>query len=137
MVNKTEDLNSQKSVEILKELLKWVKITSLPQVKKMLLELLPSDDKKIAYQYSDGRGSQEVSELAGVGQGTVSRWWTSWINSCIAEAIPVKGGERAKRSFSLEDLGIEVPVPKNIKKEKQGAALTPASEEQKEEKKDE
>jgi hypothetical protein len=103
----------------------------------MLLEILPSDDKKLAYQYSDGRGSQEVSELAGVGQGTVSRWWTSWINSGIAEAIPVKGGERAKRSFSLEDLGIEVPAPKNVKTEKQEAALTPASEEQKEEKKDE
>jgi len=138
MVRKTEEMDSgQKTVVLLQELLKWIKITSLPQVKKILEELLPNEEKKIAYQYSDGRGSQEISELAGVGTATVSRWWASWINSGIAEPMGVKGGTRAKRSFSLEDFGIDVPTPKAIKTDKQEETSSLVTEGQKEEEKDE
>lgn len=110
--------DNQDIIEILKEILKWIKVTCIPQVKKLLLELLPSDEEKLAYQYSDGRTSQEVSRLAGVSYITVTRWWKTWIRTGIAEAISVKGGERARRIFSLEDFGIEVPSPKSISLEK-------------------
>ena len=52
-------------IELLEEMLKWMKVTSIPQVKKLLLDILPSDREKIAYHFSDGgRGSQEVAKFA-------------------------------------------------------------------------
>ena len=110
--------DNQDIIEILKEILKWIKVTSIPHVKKLLLELLPSDEERLAYQYSDGRTSREVSRLAGVSHITITRWWKTWIIAGIAETIDVKGGERARRVFSLEDFGIEVPSPKSISPEK-------------------
>ncbi|MCX8178198.1 MAG: hypothetical protein N3F10_07940, partial [Candidatus Bathyarchaeota archaeon] len=105
-------------IEILTEILKWIKVTSIPQVKKLLLELLPSDEEKLAYQYSDGRTSQEVSQLASVSYITITRWWKNWIRAGVAEPISVKGGERAKRIFSLDEFGIEIPLPKGVGVEK-------------------
>lgn len=105
-------------VEILEEILKWTKVTSIPHVKKLLLEILPSDREKIAYRYSDGRGSKAVAKFAGVNFSTVTIWWKKWTRAGIAETIGVKGGERARRIFSLEDFGIEVPSPEEIKPEK-------------------
>jgi hypothetical protein len=109
-MSKEIENKQDKIIEILTEMLKWIKVTSIPHVKKLLMELLPTDQEKIAYHYSDGRTSREVSQLAGVSHMTITRWWKNWIRAGIAEAINVKGsGERAKRIFSLEDFGIEVP----------------------------
>lgn len=94
-------------IEILSEMLKWIKVTSIPKVKKLLLDVLPSDKEKIAYHYSDGRDSREVAKVAGVHFTTVARWWKTWTRVGIAESLSAKGGERAKRIFSLEDFGIE------------------------------
>jgi transposase-like protein len=105
-------------IEILKGILKWIKVTSIPSVKKLLEDMLPSDEEKIAYHYSDGRGSQEVSKFAGVSFGTITRWWKTWMRAGIAEPVGARGGERARRIFSLEDFGIEVPEPKETKLEK-------------------
>ena len=98
--------------------MKWIKVTSIPSVKKLLEDMLPSDEEKIAYHYSDGRGSQEVSKFAGVSFGTITRWWKTWMRAGIAEPVGARGGERARRIFSLEDFGIEVPEPEEIEIEK-------------------
>jgi len=96
-------------IELLEELVKWAKVTSIPRVKKLLLEILKSPEEKIAYQSSDGeRSSREVADQANVGQRTIIRWWQRWVKAGIAEPISVKGGERAMRIFSLDDFGIEV-----------------------------
>jgi hypothetical protein len=124
-----EDKQSE-VIEILIEMLKWIKVTSIPHVKKLLMELLPSDEEKVAYHYSDGRASQEVSRLAGVSYVTITKWWKTWIRAGIAEAISVKGGERAKRVFSLDDFCIEVPQIKGVEVKKKEAEIT--KEEQKE-----
>jgi hypothetical protein len=105
-----------RTIEILEEMLKWIKVASIPQVKKLLLDILPSDKEKIAYHFSDGEhGSQEVEKLADVSYVTVTKWWKIWARAGIAVMVGVRGGERAKRTFSLEDFGIEVPLPKEIK----------------------
>ncbi len=101
-------------IEILGETLKWIKVTSIPQVKKLLLEILPGDKEKIAYHYSDGRDSRAVAKLAGMHFTTVAIWWKRWERAGIAESIGAKRGERARRAFSLEDFGIEVPLPKKV-----------------------
>jgi transposase len=81
------------------------------------MDMLASKEEKIAYHYSDGRGSQEVAKFAGVSFGTVTRWWKAWMRAGIAEPVGARGGERARRVFSLEDFGIEMPEPKEIKME--------------------
>jgi hypothetical protein len=110
-------------IDVLQEILKWTKVTSIPQVKKLLLDILPSNNEKIAYHLSDGgRGSQEVAKSAKVSYVTVTKWWKIWARAGIAEMLNVKGGERAKRIFSLEDFGIPVPKPEEIKPEKKAEA---------------
>jgi hypothetical protein len=117
---KEEKDKQDQMIEILEEMLKWIKVTSLPQVKKLLSDILPSDKEKIAYHCSDGHDSKRVAEFAGVGHSTISRWWKIWIRAGIAEPVGARGGERARRVFSLEDFGIEVPGPKETKLEKKG-----------------
>ena len=105
-------------IELLEEMLKWIKVTSIPQVKKLLLEILPSDEEKRAYHHSDGRKSREVAKFARVGHVAVAKWWKTWIRAGIAKSVSVKRGKRARRIFSLEDFGIEVLSPIEIKTEK-------------------
>ena len=100
-------------IELLEELVKWTRVTSIPNVKKLLLEILTSPEEKIAYQSSDGRTSRQVAKQANVSQFTVAKWWKKWIKAGIAQPITVKGGgRRARRIFSLDDFGIEVPASK-------------------------
>jgi len=100
-------------IELLEELVKWTKVTSIPRVKELLLGVLKSPKEMIAYQASDGETSgREVGDRANVNQTTVTNWWKAWIKAGIAESISVQRGERAKRVFSLDDFGIEVPAKK-------------------------
>ena len=110
MPEKESTDRKDKVVEVLEEILKWIKVTSIPQVKQLLLDTLPSDKEKVAYYYSDGQDSRAVSTASGVPFTTVTRWWKRWIRSGIAEPVGAKRGDRAKRIFSLEDFGIEVPL---------------------------
>lgn len=98
-------------VELLEELVMWMRVTSIPHVKKLLTEALPNDVDKIAYHNSDGeRKLEEVGETANLGKDAIARRWKSWVRLGIAESISVKGGLRARRLFSLEDFGIQVPI---------------------------
>lgn len=96
-------------VELLEELVKWTRVTSIPQVKKLLLEILAKPEEKVAYQSSDGRASKKIAKEADVNYATVTLWWKKWVKVGIAEPISARGGQRAKRVFSLDDFGIEVP----------------------------
>ena len=98
-------------IKLLEELVKWAKVTGIPKVRELLLSILESPEEMIAYQASNGeRTSREVGDQAQVNQSTISKWWKKWLIAGIAEPISVRRGERAKRSFSLDDFGIEVPV---------------------------
>jgi DNA-binding PadR family transcriptional regulator len=97
-------------IELLEELVRWTKVTSIPHVKKLLQEILQSPEEIIAYQISDGeKTSREVADVANVSQSSIAKWWKAWINAGIAESTSVQRGERARRIFSLDDFGIEVP----------------------------
>jgi len=113
--------NDREIKDVLREILKWTKVTSIPSVKNLLLDQLPSPEEKIAYHSSDGKTRKEVAKQAKVGDATISRWWKKWTRAGIAEAVPVRGGERAVRSFSLDDFGIEIPVREEAT-EKEGEA---------------
>ena len=98
-------------IELLEELVRWTRVTSFPKVKDLLNGILTSPEEKVAYESSDGeKTSREVAEMANVSQFTISKWWKAWIKAGIAESISVQRGERAKRIFSLDDFGVEVPI---------------------------
>lgn len=138
MAGKQNGVDPQtRTVELLEELVRWTKVTSLPHVRQLLLDLLPGDENKMAYQYSDGRKSEELSDLVGVDSSTIRDWGKIWIRAGIAEPMRVQRGERAKRVFSLEDFGIDVPAPKAGKIKKQEVVQPPASDDRTSEKKNE
>lgn len=105
--------NEERIIELLEELVKWTRVTSIPEAKTLLEETLASSKERIAYHVSDGRKSKEVAKLANASYSTIIKWWKKWIKVGIAESMPAKGGERAKALFSLEDFGIEIPSPEN------------------------
>jgi len=121
-------MESQKSeqTEILKEILKWIKFSGAKEVKSVLLAALGTQQKRLIYHLSDGdKGSLEIGKAAGVSDNTVRRYWTSWARQGIVEPLKVRGGERYKKSFELEDFGIEIPqskLPEQVVKPEPGAS---------------
>ena len=107
---------------MLKELVKWTKVTTIPKVKTLLLETLSSPEEKVAYECSDGRAATKIAEGVGVARTTILNWWNKWVKLGIAESISARGGSRAKRVFSLEDFDINIPSIKvpTSKKRKAG-----------------
>jgi len=102
----------KRTIELLEELVKWAKFSSFPQVRQVLLDILSTDENKIAYQYSDGRKSKDVAELTNIDDSTIRDWGKIWVKAHIAEFKSVQGGVRAIRLFSLEDFGIDIPKSK-------------------------
>lgn len=97
----------------LKEILKWVRFTSLLHLKKVLIETLVEDKGKLVYEMTDGdRSTTDVSRLSGVPPRTVARRWQSWAKIGIVEKTEKYGGSRVRHVCSLEDVGIAVPKAK-------------------------
>lgn len=102
--------SEETELSVLKEILKWTKFSGMRETKAVLESALNDDKKRAAYQLSDGtRGTVEVGKLVGIGStATIFKLWKSWRKLGLGEHIAVKGGERFKRSFDLEEFGIEV-----------------------------
>jgi hypothetical protein len=120
------DQNDEQT-RLLKEILKWIRFAGMKEVKNTLVDILDDDPKRLVYHLSDGtRGIVEIAKLVGISSTrTVFDMWQAWLKVGLGESIPVKGGSRFKRSFDLEDLGIEVPPLKEIKKEEAAQSSIP------------
>lgn len=96
---------------LLREILKWIKISGLKEVKSLLDLQVQTAPKKQVYHLSDGtKGTQEISEIVGgLSHQTVANYWKDWTSAGLGELIPTRGGSRFKRSFDLTDFGIEIP----------------------------
>ncbi len=81
------------------------------QLQNALETTLKSPEKKLAYHLSDGKqASTKVAELSKVGSDfKVRSLWKEWRGKGLGDMVAVKGGDRFKRAFDLEDFGIEVP----------------------------
>lgn len=117
-MKQTEEQETELSV--LKEILRWMKISGMKQVKSLLAETLPDETKRIVYQLSDGtRGITELMKLSGIkSTATIYKMWKQWMLIGIGEAISVSGGQRFSRFFSLDDFGIDVNLPSNYDENK-------------------
>jgi hypothetical protein len=105
--------NTSRVEELLSEILKWIRFAGAKEVKNVLTSALDTDQKKLVYHFSDGEnGSVEIANQSGVSDFTVRTYWKAWSKLGIVEAIKVRRGDRYKKSFDLEDFGIEVPQPR-------------------------
>jgi hypothetical protein len=120
---------SEKQTRLLKEILKWIRFSGMKEAKNTLGSVLDTEQKRLVYHASDGtRGTVEIAKLAGIGSTqTVFGLWQAWLRLGLGESIPVKGGSRFKRSFDLEDFGIEIPRSKVVAKEEKQAAQSVSS----------
>lgn len=109
--------SENKQIELLTEILKWIKVSSYQKVKDFLNFILDTDTKKVIYQLSDGdTGSTEIIKKAKASSATVSKCWQDWEKLGIGEALSSAGGKRFKRTFDLEDFGL---LPKLIQSTKE------------------
>lgn len=98
----------------LQEILKWSRFQNLPQLRQVFEQQLDSDEKKLAFENTDGeKGYREVAKNSGVPAGTMQSWWNRWYTLGILEPSGTRRG-RLKRICSLSDVGIEIPkTPSN------------------------
>lgn len=107
--------DNTRAVELLEELVKWSRLQGAQTAKKILSESLSKNSEKLVYHFSDGRGSKEISSLAGVSDFSVRSYWKRWnTEGLVSPSKKYKG--RYERVFSLEDFGIDVPLVKKMKK---------------------
>lgn len=113
--------NDSDQTKVLKEILKWIKVSGIKDVKPVLEDEFKDDSRKQVYQLSDGtKGTQEIAKIVkGVASTTVFQRWKSWEKLGLGESIAIKGGKRFQRSFDLEDFGIKVLEVKTETKQTQ------------------
>ncbi len=60
----------------LKELLIWTRFANIPNLRETLGTELETDQKKLAYESSDGVNAlSAISEISGTPVPTLGRWW--------------------------------------------------------------
>lgn len=110
---------NNEQTEILKEILKWIKVTSFNQVKDVLNSILDTDSKKMIYQLSDGKlTSTEIIKKAKASSASITKYWNQWPKLGLGESISAEGGKRFKRSFDLADFNLLPKLMKENTKER-------------------
>jgi hypothetical protein len=112
LMTPNEKGSKETELDVLKEILRWVKFTGVKEVRGILTSVLDDDQKRTAYQLSDGtKGMVDVGKQVGIkSTAGMSKLWKQWTKLGLGESIPVMGGNRFRRSFDLADFGIEVNV---------------------------
>jgi len=96
-------------IDLLEEILKWVRLEGAQRAKDTLTGLLKTDAEKLVYENSDGRTSREIAGVVGTSHVTVINYWKKWLKFGIVKEKSSRGGTRFVKVFSLSDFGIEVP----------------------------
>lgn len=103
-------------VERLDELIGWQRFESLPKLRTTLLKELDSDDKKLAYEMTDGKRSRrEIASALNISNNTLQTWWAKWYELAIVRPSKKFKG-RPQHIVSLEDVGIKLPKKTLVKK---------------------
>ena len=99
----------EERIRSLEEILLWTKY-DYTETKRKMLEHLNTDEKKIAYQLSDGeRSTRDISKKAGVHFSTIADWWKSWFKLELMVQTEKYRGSRYKKLASLIIMGIPFP----------------------------
>jgi hypothetical protein len=91
------------------EILKWTRFANIAKLKEILEKELETDQKKLAYESTDGiNGTKEVALVSAAPQDTVYGWWQKWSRlGLVIESETRKG--RMTKIVSLDDVGIKIP----------------------------
>jgi hypothetical protein len=100
--------NPDELTRLMKELVKWAKLTGKQQLKMMILENLKTNTEKLVYELSDGeRSVRDVEKKTKVSKSRVGSYWEKWLALGIVEESERFQG-RMRHICSLDELGIEV-----------------------------
>ncbi len=105
-----EELTTLRSIDrSLREMLKWNRFANISRLKEVLEAELDTDEKKVAYENSDGNnGLREVAAISGAPMQTIHSWWQSWFRLGIVNESETRKG-RMEKIVSLVDVGIRLP----------------------------
>lgn len=93
-----------------KEQFKWTKLLGMGQLKSIFEQNLRDDSEKLVYELSDGeRSIRDIEKITNVSRTKIATLWKKWFNMGIMEKSTKYEGKRMKRSFSLSDVGIDIP----------------------------
>lgn len=111
-------------IEIQRDMLRWVKFTSIPQLKRTLETVLVTDLDKRAYEMTDGVATtRAIASALNLGKTTVGSKWAKWTQIGIVERL---ASGQCRRICSLAEVGMEVPetvsVPAESTTESEGEA---------------
>ena len=104
----SEEIKEQ--TEILREILRWTKISNLDKVRNILLGELNDENKTLVYFLSDGKSSDEIEKIMNkkVTDMSIRNWWKKWGKLGIMEIHP-NYKKRFMKIFDVEDYGIKIP----------------------------
>ena len=75
-------MSDSELLQVLKEILKWVRFSGLENVRLELTRSLDTDPKRLIYHLSDGTlSSQEIALKVKVSDFTVRNYWSQWYRS--------------------------------------------------------
>ncbi len=108
-----DDENSLDAIDsTLREILKWTRFANISKLKEILEKELDTDQKKLAFENSDGENTlQDLSVASGAPYGTIGDWWPRWFWLGIVSESEARKG-RMKKIVSLADVGIDIPKNK-------------------------
>jgi len=93
----------EQCLNVLNQMLNWIKASSFPNVKVQLEDALPEPKLRIAYQAIDKDHTVKgVKAAAGIGQ----KAYYDLIDKCIAMGLMEKVDGKARRLFDLNHFGL-------------------------------
>jgi len=89
--------------EILTEILKWERLKGIQTLRRLIPELVDTEEKRILYEMTDGKnGIKEVQMKMKISSGKISLLWNLWYANGLVE----KAGQKFKKIISLKELGL-------------------------------
>lgn len=112
----SEKNHDNEQTRLLRKLNVYTKLANYDNIRKRLVVVLDSNDKKRVFEATDGNNSvRDIQSKTGVNKDTVSNWWNEWQKEGIVEESKEARGRRYK-VFSLSDFGIEAPTSRKQRK---------------------
>lgn len=102
------DDKKEEQTKILKEILKWIKITRQKTLKDNSEKLFSNNKEMAVFELTDGeKSSRDIEKITGVNYKKVQSLWKKWIDANIAEPCEKYGGGRCIKLFNLADFGLK------------------------------
>lgn len=91
-------------MEVLRDLLNWTRVGFYGAVKNMLTDVLNSENKRLAYQLTDGTKSRDaLKAAAGMGSDSI----TALHEQCVALGLmEITPDNKKRRLFDLNNFGL-------------------------------